>query len=129
MNEDEYIRLLKMGMQEEPPALSLQRAARFAQAPLLVIDEFCAARYKDGADGYIAGEMQSLLEERYRKRLATLYTTNASLEMVAAAFKAGIGSRIAETCVVVEVLARDHRKGLGSTTADLSTIYNGGGRA
>lgn len=108
VNEDEFIKLSKDAMDEENETAKSQLESLF-NLPLLVIDEFCGSRHKEGAGGYVAGELQALIDHRYRERKATIYTSNFALENLVAEFKAGIISRIRETCVTIIFYATDYR--------------------
>ncbi len=105
-SEREYLQWRKGRMSERPASILETAGSRHPyRAKLLVFDDLAASRLTDWAREEIA----ALVEHRHAQRLATVWTSNLSLDELAAAIDGRTASRIAEGRQAITFPARDLR--------------------
>jgi DNA replication protein DnaC len=104
ISERDYLADLKQGYDEDRsigPLAGKAQGARF-----LVLDDLAASRLTDWG----RGEMAGLIEGRHASQLATVITSNLTLDELTQAIDARVSSRIAESRQVWTFPARDLRQ-------------------
>lgn len=105
-SEREYLQWRKGRMGERPSSVLETAGARHPyRAKLLVFDDLAASRLTDWAREEIA----ALVEHRHAQRLATVWTSNLSLDDLAAAIDGRTASRLAEGRQAIQFPSRDLR--------------------